>query len=72
MVAMTEARTEVIMRVAVRCGQVIEHGKRKGQTCNNLLVLVDVDRWEETMTDAVAGFCERSDCRKPYNLGEYR
>jgi hypothetical protein len=66
MVDMTEARPEAkIMRVDVRCGK-----EYKGRTCNNLLCKVDIDRWEEAMTDAVEQFCER--CHQSYTLAEYR
>ena len=65
MVAMTEARTEVIVRVAVRCT-----GDYKGGMCNALLAKVDVDRWEQAMTDAVEEKCDR--CGRVYTLAEYR
>lgn len=72
---MTEARPEVtIMRTAVRCSAILKRDmsskKRKGDTCSGLLALVADDRWEATMTDAVAGFCDR--CGEPYNLGQYK
>lgn len=54
-----------VMRVAVRCT-----GDYKGRMCNNLLGKVDVDRWEEAMTDAVEHHCER--CKRIYTLAEYR
>lgn len=67
---MTETRTKVVLTWdAVRCKETLTEGKRKGERCNNLLVLVDVER-RDALSDALGGFCDR--CGKPYNLGEYR
>lgn len=73
MTTMTEPRTEVkVMRVGVRCGNVLSKGKRRGETCNHLLARVDIDQWEQAMTDAVEGKCPNDDCGKVYTLGDYR
>lgn len=68
-----ETRTEVtIMRVGIRCSNVLTKGRRRGETCNHLLARVDIDHWEEVMTEAVESKCPNDDCRKVYTLAEYR
>ena len=67
---MTETRQKVtLLWDAVRCKETLTEGKRQGERCNKLLVLVAVDR-HEALSDALGGFCDR--CGKPYNLGDYR
>lgn len=64
---MTEARPEVsIMRAAIRCTGT----KKDGRLCNHLLCKVDIERWEETLTDARQDVCEG--CGRVYTLAEYR
>ena len=70
-----EPRTEVATVVwgALHCGKTMlkdKGKKRAGDICGALLCRIDVDRWEEALTDAVEHYCDR--CEQTYTLAEYR
>lgn len=55
-----------VVRVKVKCT-----GTRKnGERCDHLLFRVDIERWEEALTDAVESKCEK--CGTVYTLADYR
>ena len=61
----TAIALKIPMRVGLRC-----MGEKDGRLCNHLLCKVDVDRWEESLTDAVESKCPK--CGKVYTLADYR
>lgn len=59
----TEPASEVaVMRVGIRCSNILERGKRCGQTCNHLLARLDEEQMEHLMAAAVEIKCQNDDC----------
>ena len=59
------------MRAGLYCAKIIQPGRKNaGTTCGKLLCKIDVDHWEEALTNHAEHYCER--CGNTYTLAEYR